>query len=334
MNILTEFHVGECYTNDQIRLSLGLENLGGIRPSIDSKRNLVHLAVLTALEDSPRLAVENPYHDRIEGDVLLYTAQGREGDQHLSGRNKRLTEQYEAPIPFYGFTSLGRQTYRFLGLLELIRHYQERQADKTGRMRKVWLFEFHIHERPAVVPIDHASTISASLIAESRTKSSLSFLEREVSELEEPEAASAQTSSLDLESVRSSLFQVQPYRFEYMIRHIMEVNGFRDVAVTAQSGDSGIDLNGYIGSENEFFSGTHVQVQVKRWRHAVGSVEINHFRGALSTTAKGLFITTGPYTRAAIVEANHPSKLAISFIDGPRLASMVLRDKIDLKCFV
>jgi hypothetical protein len=129
MNNVLLFKVGDTYTNDQIRLSLDLENLGGIRPSLDSSRNVRHVAIMTAASEAARIPVDNPYQDRIEGNVLLYTAQGRHGDQTLSGRNKRLIEQYSAPIPFFGFANTGRQTYRFLGMLELLRHYQESQAD-------------------------------------------------------------------------------------------------------------------------------------------------------------------------------------------------------------
>ena len=55
MNIVDKFYVGELYTTDQIRLSLGLENLGGIRPSLNARKNLQHLAIMTAAEDSGRL---------------------------------------------------------------------------------------------------------------------------------------------------------------------------------------------------------------------------------------------------------------------------------------
>src|SRR5437762_4687270 len=89
MSLLQEFRVGELYTNDQIRFSLGLENLGGIRPSVDSQKNLRHVAILTVAEEAGRNRSENPYSDRIEGDILTYTAQGRVGDQQLTGRNKR-----------------------------------------------------------------------------------------------------------------------------------------------------------------------------------------------------------------------------------------------------
>jgi len=134
--MITEFKVDEKYTNDQIRFALNVENLGGIRPSVDASKNLNHLVILTAAEQYERNISENPYHDRIENNVLIYTAQGRTGDQEISGRNKRILEQYSAPIPFYGFSNEGRQTYTFLGLLELLRHFQEYQIDKKNILRK------------------------------------------------------------------------------------------------------------------------------------------------------------------------------------------------------
>jgi restriction system protein len=76
-----------------------------------------------------------------------------------------------------------------------------------------------------------------------------------------------------------------------------------------------------------------VQAQVKRWRHAVGNVEINNFRGALSSTAKGVFITTSHYTRAAIAESQHKSKLAIKLIDGIKLSSMVIKSNLNIDHF-
>nr|MBA3248423.1 restriction endonuclease [Pyrinomonadaceae bacterium] len=74
----------------------------------------------------------------------------------------------------------------------------------------------------------------------------------------------------------------------------------------------------------------HVQFQVKRWRHSVGSVEINHFRGALNTTAKGVFITTGYFTKAAVREAEHPAKPCISLIDGYLFSKIVREVSLDL----
>jgi hypothetical protein len=326
MNEVSFFKVGETYTNDQIRFALDLENLGGIRPSLDSNRNIRHVAILTAAEDSGRLPTENPYHDRIEGSILIYTAQGREGDQVLTGRNKRLVEQYSVPTPFFGFTNIGRQRYRFLGLLELLRHYQENQTDKKGSLRKVWVFEFRIHDKPEIVPIEESASISASLLAESRRSEPLGTSEREVAPLPEDEAEA--TAPMERETVRVQLFQFAPYDLEHFIKLIFERTGFVRVSVTRASGDGGIDVNAYVDEKNDFFAGTHVQAQVKRWRHAVGSPEINNFRGALSTTAKGVFVTTSHFTRAALAEARHETKPSIALVDGDKLASIVIRSGI------
>jgi len=328
MNELTFFKVGDIYTNDEIRFALNLENLGGIRPSLDSSGNVRHVAIMTAAEDSGRLPIENPYHDRIEGNVLIYTAQGREGDQVLAGRNKRLVEQYAVPTPFFGFTNIGRQRYRFLGLLELLRHYQETQGDKKGSLRKVWLFEFLIHEQPQVVPIKDAPSISASLLAESRRNNPLDSAEREVAPLPEDRYEAEVTTPIELETVRVRLFQFTPYDLEHFIKLVLERSGFVKVSVTRASGDGGIDVNAYVDEKNDFFAGTHVQAQVKRWRHAVGSPEINSFRGALSTTAKGVFITTSHFTRAALAEARHETKPSIALVDGDKLAGIVIRSGI------
>ncbi len=96
----------------------------------------------------------------------------------------------------------------------------------------------------------------------------------------------------------------------------------------------GIDVNAYVEEVNDFFAGTHVQAQVKRWRHAVGSPDINSFRGALNTTAKGVFVTTSHYSRAAIVEARHEYKPCITLIDGTRLSAIVVRSKLAVESFL
>jgi restriction system protein len=211
----------------------------------------------------------------------------------------------------------------------LLRHYQERQADKKGSVRKVWLFEFRIHTTPATVPVDQATTLTATLLAESRKKNPVTPLDREITESPEEEQMMQLAGTEDLEAVRARILLIQPLKFEYFIKTVMEQSGFVRVSVTRASGDGGIDLDAYVDENNDFFSGTHVQAQVKRWRHAVGSPDLNSFRGALSTTAKGLFVTTSSFTRAAVNEARHPTKPSISLIDGLRLSAIATRLNID-----
>ena len=330
MNEVAAFEVGQLYTNDQIRFSLQLENLGGIRPALDGQRSVRHVAVLTTADEAGKVISENPYHDRIEGDILTYTAQGRQGDQQLGGRNKRLIEQYDIPVPFFGFINVGKQNYRFLGLLELLRHYQETQADTSRSLRKVWLFEFRIHSQPVLVPIDQAQVLSASLLADSRRQTGWTKDDTAIEEVDSLPDSQELVNSPTLEVVRSKMLSLQPDGFERFLRVVMEHSHFKEVTVTGKTGDGGIDLNAFVDESDDFFAGTHVQVQAKRWRHAVGSSELNHFRGALSATAKGVFITTSHYTAAAVKEARHAAKLSITLIDGLRLSTIVTRLKLEV----
>ena len=326
--LVSEFIVGEKYTNDQIRFALNVENLGGIRPSVDAQKNLRHLAIFTTEQAYEKNLAENPYHDRIENGILIYTAQGRIGDQTIAGRNKRILEQYSYPVAIYGFSNEGRQTYTFLGLLELLRHYQENQIDKKNSLRNVWLFEFRIRNEITTVSIEYAKELSAAFFEESREN--IPNEEREIVTLEASERIIDVATNYEIEELRSHLLQVNPYRFEHLVKTVIEGSGFKDVSVTSASQDGGIDVNAYVPDTDYFFSKTHVQFQVKRWRHSVGSVEINGFRGALNTTAKGVFVTTSQFTRAAMREAEHPSKPCISLIDGLLLSKIVKHTKIDL----
>ena len=335
MRDLNEFVVGEHYTNDEIRFALRVENLGGIRPALDEQGNIRHLAIMTAAETYRKVSRENPYHDRIEGDILLFTAQGRQGDQLLAGRNKRLIEQYDAPIPFFCFVNQGQQVYEFVGLLELIRNYQEVQADTQGHLRRAWVFELKIHNEMEIVPVDQAQVITAAFLANRASRLSDQPEERELVDLPNAETVDASPERLyEVEAIRAQMLDTDPYKFEHLVAAVIENGGFTNVSVTRSSGDGGVDVRAFVAETDDFFAGTFVQFQAKRWRHAVGSVEIKGFRGAIDTTAKGVFVTTSHYTRAATVEAMHPGKPCITLIDGMRLSSLVLKHGIDVRAFL
>lgn len=141
---ITEFVIDQYYDNHDIYRSLAIQNLGGVRPKI-SNGKLQFIVVTTSSSDANISFARNPYADRIEGDLLIYTAAGLMGNQSLSGVNKRIVEQYDRPLPIFGFSNEGsHKGRRFLGLLELLRHYQETQIDGNRNLRKAWIFEFKI----------------------------------------------------------------------------------------------------------------------------------------------------------------------------------------------
>src|ERR1043166_7776007 len=112
---------------------------------------------------------------------------------------------------------------------------------------------------------------------------------------------------------------LSPDAFERLIQRMLRETGFVQVEVTGRTGDGGIDGKG-IAKINGILS-FRVVFQCKRYRDAVGASEIRDFRGAMQGRAdKGLFITTGYFTRDAIKEASRDGAIAIDLVDGERLA--------------
>jgi len=106
--------------------------------------------------------------------------------------------------------------------------------------------------------------------------------------------------------------------FERLIQRLLRESGFVQVEVTGKSGDGGIDGHGILrlGGLLSF----HVIFQAKRWKGAIGSGPVRDFRGAMVGRAdKGLFITTGTFTKDAIKEATRDGAPNIDLIDGDQL---------------
>jgi restriction system protein len=118
--------------------------------------------------------------------------------------------------------------------------------------------------------------------------------------------------------------------FERLIQRILREKGFTQVEVTGRTGDGGIDGRG-IAKINGILS-FHIIFQCKRYKGKVGSKEIRDFRGAMvGRTDKGLFITTGTFTRDAILEATRDGAPAIDFMDGEKLAEKLKELNLGLK---
>ena len=114
------------------------------------------------------------------------------------------------------------------------------------------------------------------------------------------------------------LLQMEPAAFERLTQRLLRESGFIQVEVTGRSGDGGIDGKGImrLGGLLSF----HVIFQCKRYRGAVSASQVRDFRGAMVGRAdKGLLITTGNFTKDAIVEATRDGAPAIDLIDGDQL---------------
>lgn len=329
------FRVGEVYSNVEIRSALAVGNTGGVRISLDTQRQrAVRRVVVTTALPSLKIANENPYHDRIEGDVLVYTGAGREGDQTLGGVNQRLPQQLAADFPIYGFQMIGSRRgpsrdpkrWRFLGLLEFLRHYAEQQIDVGKQLRQVWIFEFRILSVPVEVEAANDFAQSQDALSISRHQNVVQQNDRELG-VDRDSSAATNVDSYDaaqLEEVRRRFLNLSPEEFEHGLRDVLVASGFERVSVTKFSQDGGIDLNAYLGSRIWPLAGLHLQVQAKRWLHTVGRKEVAELRGSLQPFARGSVVTTSHFSKAAIQEACESGKNPIVLVDGRRLAATAL----------
>ena len=110
------------------------------------------------------------------------------------------------------------------------------------------------------------------------------------------------------------------YSFEKLAQRLLRECGFEDVVVTKKSGDGGIDGTGKL-KINGIFS-FNIAFQCKRYQGSVGSADIRDFRGSLTTDIeKGVFITTGKFSKQAVAEASMPGKHQIDLMDGEEFIS-------------
>jgi len=322
--MIEELVVGQRYSNEEIFKSLRVSNAGGIRLSLHDKA-VLRAVIMTSVQDFHGSG-ENPYHDRLEGNILTFTAAGKLGQQTLAGMNNRLIQQKALNFPIHGFvliasprdTSVDSNRWEYLGLLEYLRHYPDTQLDADGKIRNVWLFEFKIHREQQVLPLAIDGTVSSKILSASRLANNLD--DDIIGESHDQRVEDIER----IEKVRGTLLALEPKDFELFIKDLLLHCGFLDVCVTRYSSDGGIDVNARTGVRLWIFENTLVQVQAKRWLHSVGRKEVAELRGSLQPFARGAVVTTGHFSKAAINEACEDGKNPIALVDGFRLSKIVI----------
>ena len=146
---------------------------------------------------------------------------------------------------------------------------------------------------------------------------------KKVRDAKAPESETTDTDEdQDWESVLlGTLRSMAPDAFERLCQLMLRESGFTRVEVTGRTGDGGIDGAGVLRVNLISF---HVRFQCKRYAGSVGAREIRDFRGAMVGRAdKGLFITTGAFTKEAQREAVRDGAPAIDLIDGSESCSLL-----------
>ena len=194
------------------------------------------------------------------------------------------------------------------------RTYLKKYGLLENSTRGVWALTAKAKEIERVDPQDIVRAVRSLDKKESPEPDTGTFVPTEVSQEEEWK-----------QKLHAILTQkLAPAAFERLVQRLLRESGFTQVEVTGRSGDGGIDGRG-IARIHGFMS-FHVLFQCKRYKGSVPSSEIRDFRGAMVGRAdKGLFITTGTFSPAAVKEATRDGAPPIDLVDGNELADK-LRD--------
>lgn len=132
------------------------------------------------------------------------------------------------------------------------------------------------------------------------------------------------------EQLLNVLFDILPEAFERLAQRLLRESGFIQVEVIGKTGDGGIDGKGIVRISG--FLSFHVIFQCKRYKGSITPSQIRDFRGAMQGRAdKGLFITTGTFTREAIKEATRDGAPPIDLIDGELLCDKLKEFKLGVE---
>ena len=126
------------------------------------------------------------------------------------------------------------------------------------------------------------------------------------------------------------LRRTSPKGFEELSARLLRHIGFENVKVTGEQGDQGVDGEGYLLINR--FVRTKVMFQCKRYEGSVGPDKIRDFRGAIQGRAeRGIFLTTGTFTKGAKEEAARENTTAIELVDIDRLLELLIEENLGVK---
>ena len=155
------------------------------------------------------------------------------------------------------------------------------------------------------------------------------ILTETISEVREEVDEDIENEEVWKEKLLDVLYNISPAAFERLAQRLLRESGFFQVEVTGKSGDGGIDGKGIVRVSG--LLSFHVIFQCKRYRGSVVPSQIRDFRGAMQGRAdKGLFITTGTFTKEAIKEATRDGASPIDLIDGEVLCEKLKELKLGI----
>jgi restriction system protein len=212
-------------------------------------------------------------------------------------------------IPHEGRGNFTEVEYR----LAWARTYLKKYGVIDNSSRGVWALNNLKIDIDSLSPEQISKTVRENEVTKTNEPNSKKELHIEVNEIKEVEEVDEAEDWK--QQLLNLLYNIHPSAFERLSQRLLRETGFSHVEVTGKTGDGGIDGKGIV-KINGVLS-FHMIFQCKRYKGSISPSQIRDFRGAMQGRAdKGIFITTGSFTREAIKEATRDGAPPIDLVDG------------------
>ena len=126
------------------------------------------------------------------------------------------------------------------------------------------------------------------------------------------------------------LSSMDPYQFEHIVQHLLELMGYDNVVVTPGGNDKGVDV---IGDIELGISRVREVIQVKRQQSNVGRGILDSLRGSLHRfdAVRATIITTSGFSSGALDAAFEKGAAPITLIDGERLLDLLIEHEVGVR---
>ena len=128
------------------------------------------------------------------------------------------------------------------------------------------------------------------------------------------------------ELISDLLNKIDPYDFQELVAGLLQAMGYR-TRVSEKGPDEGIDIVAH--PDVLGFERPRIKVQVKHRQSSAGGPDIRNLAGTLSEGERGLFVSTGGFTKQALSEAK--GKPNLTLLDSDEFVDLLTEyyDKLD-----
>jgi restriction system protein len=125
------------------------------------------------------------------------------------------------------------------------------------------------------------------------------------------------------------LTTINPFKFEGLIKFLLEEMGYTDVETTSPTNDKGVDV---VANIELGISSVREVVQVKRHKGNINRQVLDQLRGSLHrfNAVRGTIITTGGFSKGTAEAAFERGAAPITLIDGAKLLDLLIQHDIGI----